>query len=70
MPDLKGLGEEIKRLRVEQGLTQEQLAKLCRVKAEDVQLVEEGEREPLRNTVVALATGLGVSPTALLRMMR
>lgn len=70
MPDLKALGEEIRRLRIEQGLTPEQLADQCRVKLADVLAVEAGEEEPLRNTVVQLATALGASPSALLRMMR
>jgi len=70
MPDLRGLGAEIRRLRIEQGLTPEQLAERSRVKVADLLAVEAGEDQPLRNTVVSLAKGLGVSPTALLRMMR
>jgi transcriptional regulator with XRE-family HTH domain len=69
MPDLEGLGEEIKRLRDEQGLTPAELAQRSRVRIEDVHAIESGEQMPLRNVVVNIAGGLGASPTAFLRML-
>ncbi len=69
MPDLEGLGEEIRRLRAEQGLTPGELAQRSRVRVEDVLAIEHGEQMPLRNIVVNIAGGLGASPMAFLRML-
>lgn len=69
MPDLGGLGGEIRRLRIEQGLTPAELAMRSRVGVEDVLLVERGEQMPLRGVVVNIAGGLGASPTAFLRLL-
>lgn len=69
MPDLEGLGGEIRRLRREQGLTLAELAERSGVRIEELLLVERGEQLPLRNTVVNIAGGLGASPTAFLRML-
>jgi transcriptional regulator with XRE-family HTH domain len=69
MPDLEGLGEEIRRLRAERGLTPAELAQRSRVRLEDVLAIEHGEQTPLRNVVVNIAGGLGASPMAFLRML-
>lgn len=69
MPDLRGLGEEIRRLRIEQGLAPAELALRSRVDLEDVLMLERGEQMPLRGVVVNVAGGLGASPTAFLRML-
>jgi transcriptional regulator with XRE-family HTH domain len=69
MPDLEGLGEEVRRLRTAQGLSPAELAQRSSVRVEDVLLIERGEGVPLRNTVVNIAGALGASATAFLRML-
>lgn len=69
MPDLEGLGEEVRRLRIAQGLSSAQLAQRSGVRVEDLLLIECGEGVPLRNTVVNIAAALGASATAFLRML-
>ncbi len=59
---LRKLGERIRALRHERGLTQEALADLLDLSVAYVSLIERGGRNPPYTTVVALALALGVSP--------
>jgi transcriptional regulator with XRE-family HTH domain len=69
MPDLEGLGEEVRRLRTARGLSPAELARRSGVRIEDVLLIERGEGVPLRNTVVNIAAALGASASAFLRLL-
>lgn len=57
---LKQLGERVKRLRKQKGLTQEQLADKVRVTSNYIYLIEQGQRNPSINTADKLARVLGV----------
>ncbi len=59
---LRKLGEKVRALRHERGLTQEALADSLDLSIAYVSLIERGGRNPPYTTVVALALALGVSP--------
>jgi transcriptional regulator with XRE-family HTH domain len=59
---LRQLGEKVRKLRHERGLTQETLADSLHLSVAYVSLIERGGRNPPITTVVAIAHALGVSP--------
>lgn len=63
---MKGLGETIKSLRMEKGLTQPQLAKLVGVSNGMISVWENNINEPKASYLKALATALDVSVSFLL----
>lgn len=58
---MKGLGEKIKALRLEKGLTQPQLAKLVGVTSGMISIWENDINEPKASNLKALALALGVT---------
>ena len=58
---LRKLGERVRALRHERGLTQEALADSLDLSIAYVSLIERGGRNPPYTTVVAIAHALGVS---------
>ncbi|MBQ3220980.1 MAG: helix-turn-helix transcriptional regulator [Clostridia bacterium] len=65
---MEKLGETIKELRVERGLTQPQLAKLVGVSNGMISVWENNVNEPKASYVKKLATVLGVTSDYLLNM--
>ncbi len=65
-PDLIALGQNIRRLRREAGLTQEELASRAGLSANYVGEIERGERNPGALALFAVARALDVRPAALL----
>ena len=63
---MKGLGETIKALRLEKGLTQPQLAALVGVSSGMIYIWENNVNEPKASNLKALATALDVSVDTLL----
>lgn len=59
-------GPILRHRRVEQGLTQEQLAEVSGLHRTEISLLERGERKPILETIVGLCRGLGVTPAELL----
>lgn len=59
-------GGRVKRLRNEQGLTQEQLAELIEKTVEHISFIERGERAPSFEVLFDIAEALNVSPAQLL----
>lgn len=59
-------GEQLRRVRTERHLTQEQLAEASGLHRTEISLLERGKRTPILDTIVAVARGLGVSPSELL----
>ena len=52
------LGLKVSELRLQKGLTQEQLAEFCRISARTIQRIENGEVDPRSHTVDCLNTAL------------
>ncbi|HET9929484.1 MAG TPA: helix-turn-helix transcriptional regulator [Polyangiaceae bacterium] len=59
-------GREVRRRRGALGLTLEQLAERSGLTPNYIGTVENGRRDPSLSTVLALAKGLGVAPSALM----
>ena len=63
-------GATVRRLRMEAGLTQEQLGERCKMDLSAVSRLERGQRNPRLDTLVRLARALDVPPFALLEDVR
>lgn len=60
------LGRAIRARREQQGLTQEEFARACGISVSFASLLERGERSPSYDTLVQVASALGVAPAQLL----
>lgn len=60
------LGANLRRLRDERELTQEELAERSGVQAGEISRIERGQRDPRVSTVIRLAKALRVPPARLL----
>jgi transcriptional regulator with XRE-family HTH domain len=58
--------ENVRRLRLAAGLTQQGLSDLIQMEAAEISRLERGGRDPQLLTIVRLARGLGVTPSELL----
>lgn len=56
----------LRRVRLERGLSQEALGDKSDLHRTEISLLERGERDPRLATIVRLARGLGVAPSDLL----
>lgn len=61
----EAFGELIRELRIDAGLTQEQLSFRARVHRTYIGNLERGEKSPTLDVIVALATALGAEPSDL-----
>ncbi len=62
------IGDRLKALRIEQALTQEELATKAGVAANTVARLERNETEPHMSTARKLAQALGIHPRELMKM--
>ena len=62
------IGDKLKALRIEQALTQEELATKAGVAANTVARLERNETEPHMSTARKLAQALGIHPRELMKM--
>ncbi len=62
------IGDKLKALRIEQALTQEELAAKAGVAANTVARLERNETEPHMSTARKLAQALGIHPRELMKM--
>jgi transcriptional regulator with XRE-family HTH domain len=62
----RSYGRNLRRIRKERGLSQEELAFRAEVHRTEVSLLERGKRDPGVNTTLRLAGALGVDPGELL----
>lgn len=62
----KTIGQNLRKIRDEQGITQEQLALDAGLNRAYIGYIERGERNPSTNTLVKIAKALKVSPKDLL----
>ena len=65
----KLVGRNVKRIRQEKGLTQEQLAELSGFSQQYLSGLEQGRRNPTIVSIYELATALGVSHMELVRSL-
>jgi transcriptional regulator with XRE-family HTH domain len=63
----KLVGRNVKRIRQEKGLTQEQLAEISGFSQQYISGLEQGRRNPTIVSIYELATALGVSHMELVR---
>ena len=69
--DWRGVfGDNVRRLRHERGLTQEQLAFEAKIDLTYVGGIERGRRNPSLMVITRLASALSVSPSALLDIQK
>ena len=66
----KLVAENVKRIRKERGLTQEQLAELCETATSYIGLLETGKNVPKLSTIERIATALNVNPLVFFRDTR
>jgi transcriptional regulator with XRE-family HTH domain len=64
----KLVGRNVKRIRQEKGLTQEQLAELSGFSQQYISGLEQGRRNPTIVSIYELATALGVGHMELVRL--
>lgn len=62
----KRLGANVRALRIAGSLTQEELAAACDLHPTEIGRVERGDRDLRLSTIVRVAAGLDVAPSALL----
>jgi transcriptional regulator with XRE-family HTH domain len=63
-------GRNLRARRLDAGLSQQALARACRLHRTEISLLERGLREPRLSTIVRLARALRVAPEALLDGIR
>ena len=57
-----GVGNNIKRIRQERGLTQKRLGELCGIAEPNIRKYENGKQKPKLETIEKIASALGVTP--------
>jgi transcriptional regulator with XRE-family HTH domain len=65
--EAKKLGDNLKRLRTEKGLSQSDIADSLGVSRGFVSLIENGKRNPTLSTITRLASAVGVTSDELLK---
>ena len=63
-------GPMLRRVRMERGLTQEELADAAGLHRTEISLLERNRRKPLLETVVAISRGLEMTPAELLHEVK
>jgi len=63
----KILGENVRSLRIERQITQEQLAELCDLHRTYIGAIERGDRNVSLNNITKIAIALNVTPSDLLK---
>lgn len=63
----KILGENVRSLRIERQLTQEQLAEICNLHRTYIGAIERGDRNVSLNNIAKIAHALNVTPADLLQ---
>ncbi|TNJ62606.1 helix-turn-helix transcriptional regulator [Paenibacillus hemerocallicola] len=62
-------GQQLRKIREERKLSQEELAFLAKLDRTYISLLERGKRRPTLNTIFALAGQLNISPSELVRLV-
>jgi transcriptional regulator with XRE-family HTH domain len=63
---VKKFGDNVKKVREDQDMTQEELANKAGLHRTQISLIERGERAPRLDTIERLAKALGVQPSKLI----
>ena len=64
---MRAFGVRLQELRTKAGLSQDELAERCGLKVSVITKAEDGRTDPRLSIVEALAKGLGISPTSLIK---
>ncbi|MCB0380897.1 MAG: helix-turn-helix transcriptional regulator [Flavobacteriales bacterium] len=64
---LENFGQQLKKLRVEKNLTQEQFARKCGLHKNYIGMIERGERNPSLVNIEVIARGLEISISDLMK---
>ena len=64
--DLKTVGQNIKKYRIEKGIKQEALAEMADLTPNYIGMLERGDKTPSLNTLVNIANALGITSDMLL----
>ncbi len=64
---IKAFGEQVRKIRTEQRLSQEDLAYTADIPLSQIGRIERGEINPTISTLYALSHGLGIHPSKLLK---
>lgn len=67
LPELENIGKNLRKLRVQHGMTQEQLAKAVRLNIRTLQRIEAGKTNILVTTALRLIASIGCNPNELLQ---
>jgi transcriptional regulator with XRE-family HTH domain len=67
---LKKLGKEIKRLRIQNSITQQELAGRCDVDIRTIQRIENGEHGMGLHILISIAESLNITPSELLLCLK
>ena len=59
---IKKIQQNIKKFRLEKGLTQEQLSEVCGISSDYLSEIERGKKVPSLKRFILIAHGLGISP--------
>lgn len=62
-------GQQLRKIREERKLSQEELALRSKLDRTYISLLERGKRRPTLNTIFALAAQLDISPSEMVRMV-
>ena len=65
----KALGQEIKKLRIENGITQSELAFVCEMDVRQIGRIERGEVSPNVESVLRICKGLNIKLSTLFNMV-
>ncbi|HTU79388.1 MAG TPA: helix-turn-helix transcriptional regulator [Solirubrobacteraceae bacterium] len=64
---MRAFGVRLQELRTKAGLSQDELAERCRLRVSAIKKAEDGQTDPRLSVIEALAKGLDVSPTSLIK---
>jgi transcriptional regulator with XRE-family HTH domain len=62
-------GQQLRKIREERKLSQEELAFLAKLDRTYISLLERGKRRPTLNTIFALAGQLNIAPSEMVRLV-
>lgn len=69
IPHYQIIGQNVRELRLKQGLTQLELANRCSINREEVSRIENARRDYMHSTLLEVCEGLGISVVDVMKPM-